>query len=191
MLRQTPVNIYIEENPNPNSLKFVVNKTFLSDGMSCDFPDQKSAKNAPLAALLLERADVNRVFYMTNFITVTKVEEANWYEIRESIKQTIKEFIETGKDILTHTTKHTEPEVEDSETVKKIKNILEEYIRPAVEQDGGDIIFHSFVDGVVKVLLQGSCSGCPSSTITLKSGIENLMKTMLPKEVNAVEAESL
>ena len=191
MLQQAPINIYLEVNPNPNSLKFVLNRTLLSDGMSFDFPDTESAVHAPLAKQLLERADVTRVFYMGNFITVTKIEETDWYEIQDEIKREIKEFIETGGDILTQEIMVSESNEEDSETVKKIKDILEEYIRPAVEQDGGAITFHSYVDGVVKVLLQGSCSGCPSSTITLKSGIENLMKTMLPNEVNSVEAESL
>lgn len=191
MLQQAPIDIYLEVNPNPNSLKFVLNRTLLSDGVSFDFPDAESAIHAPLAKKLLERPDVTRVFYMGNFITVTKIETIDWYEIQDDIKREIKEFIEAGGDILTQEIVVPEPDENDSETVKKIKGILEEYIRPAVESDGGAITFHSYVDGVVKVLLQGSCSGCPSSTITLKSGIENLMKTMLPNEVTSVEAESL
>lgn len=191
MLRPAPIDIYLEVNPNPNSLKFVLNRTLLSDGMSFDFPDTESATHAPLAKKLLERADVTRVFYMGNFITVTKTEEADWHEIQDGLKREIKEFIEAGGDILTQEIEIPETNEEDSETVKKIKDILDEYIRPAVEGDGGAITFHSYVDGVVKVLLQGACSGCPSSTITLKSGIENLMKTMLPNEVTSVEAESL
>ena len=191
MLQQAPIDIYLEVNPNPNSLKFVLNRTLLSDGMSFDFPDEESAKHAPLAKQLLQREDVTRVFYMGNFITITKIETIDWYEIQDEIKREIKEFIEAGGDILTQEIVVPEASEDDSETVKKIKGILDEYIRPAVEQDGGAITFHSYVDGVVKVLLQGSCSGCPSSTITLKSGIENLMKTMLPNEVNSVEAESL
>jgi Fe-S cluster biogenesis protein NfuA len=191
MLQQAPIDIYLEVNPNPNSLKFVLNRTLLSEGMSFDFPDAASATHAPLAKQLLERVDVTRVFYMSNFITVTKSEEAEWHEIQDGLKQEIKQFIEGGGDILTQEIIVPESDEEDSETVKKIKDILDEYIRPAVEGDGGAITFHSYVDGVVKVLLQGACSGCPSSTITLKSGIENLMKTMLPNEVTSVEAESL
>lgn len=191
MLQPAPIDIYLEVNPNPNSLKFVLNRTLLSDGMSFDFPDTESAKHAPLAKQLLERSDVTRVFYMSNFITVTKAENADWHEIQDGLKREIKEFIEAGGDILTQEIVVPESNEEDSETVKKIKDILDEYIRPAVEGDGGAITFHSYVDGVVKVLLQGACSGCPSSTITLKSGIENLMKTMLPNDVTSVEAESL
>jgi Fe-S cluster biogenesis protein NfuA len=191
MLKPAPIDIYLEVNPNPNSLKFVLNRTLISDGMSFDFPDAKSAEHAPLAKRLLERKDVNRVFYMSNFITVTKIEGIDWIEIQDEIKKDIKQFIEAGGDILTQEIEIPTPNEEDSETVKKIKDILDEYIRPAVEGDGGAITFHSYVDGVVKVLLQGACSGCPSSTITLKSGIENLMKTMLPNDVTSVEAESL
>jgi len=191
MLQPTPIDIYLEVNPNPNSLKFVLNRTLLSDGVSFDFPDVESAKHAPLAKKLLEREEVTRVFYMGNFITITKAEGLEWIEIQNNLKQEIKEFIEAGGDILTQEIEIPAPNAEDSETVKKIKGILDEYIRPAVEGDGGAITFHSYVDGVVKVLLQGACSGCPSSTITLKSGIENLMKTMLPNEVTSVEAESL
>ena len=191
MLQPAPIDIYLEVNPNPNSLKFVLNRTLLSDGVSFDFPDIESAKHAPLAKKLLERDEVTRVFYMGNFITITKVEGLDWIEIQNDLKKEIKEFIEAGGDILTQEIEIPEPNAEDSETVKKIKDILDEYIRPAVEGDGGAITFHSYVDGVVKVLLQGACSGCPSSTITLKSGIENLMKTMLPNEVTSVEAESL
>jgi len=191
MLQPAPIDIYLEVNPNPNSLKFVLNRTLLSDGMSFDFPDTESAKHAPLAKMLLEKADVTRVFYMSNFITVTKTENADWHEIQDELKREIRQFIEAGGDILTQEIVVPESNEEDSETVKKIKDILDEYIRPAVEGDGGAITFHSYVDGVVKVLLQGACSGCPSSTITLKSGIENLMKTMLPNDVTSVEAESL
>ena len=191
MLQPAPIDIYLEVNPNPNSLKFVLNRTLLSDGVSFDFPDAASAEHAPLAKRLLEREDVTRVFYMGNFITVTKSEKFEWIDVQNDIKKEIKEFIEAGGDILTQEIVIPEPNEEDSETVKKIKGILDEYIRPAVEGDGGAITFHSYVDGVVKVLLQGSCSGCPSSTITLKSGIENLMKTMLPNDVHTVEAESL
>ncbi len=186
------VHIYLEANPNPNSLKFVLNFMLLDEGESYDFPDAASAEHAPLAQELFDLEHVSRVFYMGNFITVTKSDEVEWIEIQEPIKQHIRQYLESGKPILLNEAFESGSTVNgsDSESVKKIKGILEEYIRPAVEQDGGAISFHSFEDGVVKVLLQGSCSGCPSSTITLKSGIENLLKTMLP-EVKAVEAEGV
>ncbi|MDF9800208.1 Fe-S cluster biogenesis protein NfuA [Catalinimonas alkaloidigena] len=187
------VHIYLESNPNPNSLKFVTNLVLIPEGESFDFPDAESAAHAPLAQELFELAHVERVFYMSNFITVTKSQEVEWVEIQDKVKNHIKSFLEEGKAILVNeaVANGTAINEEDSETVKKIKGILDEYIRPAVEQDGGAISFHSYDEGVVKVLLQGSCSGCPSSTVTLKAGIENLLKTMLPGEVNEVEAESV
>lgn len=187
------VHIYLESNPNPNSLKFVTNLMLIPEGESFDFPDAASAAHAPLAQELFDFEHVERVFYMSNFITVTKSQEVEWVEIQDKIKNYIKSFLEEGKAILVNeaVANGTAISEDDSETVKKIKGILDEYIRPAVEQDGGAISFHSYDEGVVKVLLQGSCSGCPSSTVTLKAGIENLLKTMLPHDVNAVEAESV
>lgn len=192
MLQAAPKNIhiYLESNPNPNSLKFVVNEMLVPEGISFDFPDVESTENAPLAKELFSYPFVDRVFYMSNFITVTKKGDVEWLEIQGTIKEHIKNFLEAGKFII----EVNEPELvsseEETETVKKIKTILEEYIRPAVEQDGGAITYHSFKEGVVKVKLQGSCSGCPSSMVTLKAGIENLFQRMMPGEVNAVEALS-
>jgi len=189
--RSRSVHIYLESNPNPNSLKFVVNFMLVPEGESYDFPDADSAQHAPLAKELFEFDHVARVFYMSNFITVTKDEQVEWAEIQGPIKEHIKQYLEAEKPLLVPEAFNEEDsEQEDDETVLKIKSILDEYIRPAVEQDGGAIGFHSFKEGTVKVLLQGSCSGCPSSTITLKAGIENLLKTMVP-EVKAVEAEGV
>ncbi|MEQ9441018.1 MAG: NifU family protein [Cyclobacteriaceae bacterium] len=191
---QTPsrnVHIYLESNPNPNSLKFVANFMLVPEGESFDFPDAVSAKHAPLAQELFGFEHVARVFYMSNFVTVTKDEQAAWVEIQEPIKQHIKAYLEEEKPLFVpEAFQEVDAEQEEDENVIKIKSILDEYIRPAVEQDGGAISFHSFREGTVKVLLQGSCSGCPSSTITLKAGIENLLKTMVP-EVQAVEAEGV
>lgn len=189
MLQATPkhIHIYLESNPNPNSLKFVVNDMLVPEGMSFDFPDVESTENAPLARELFNYPFVDRVFYMSNFITVTKKGDVEWLEIQSTLKDHIKKYLESGRYIL----EEQAPEVheqEETETVKKIKTILDEYIRPAVEQDGGAITFHSYVDRVLRVRLQGSCSGCPSSMITLKAGIENLFKRMMPDEVDAVEA---
>ncbi|MFP4090190.1 MAG: NifU family protein [Cyclobacteriaceae bacterium] len=190
---QRNIHIYLESNPNPNSLKFVTNVMLLPEGESFDFPDTESADKAPLAQELFQYSYVKRVFYMSNFVTVTKQEDVEWLEVQGEIKEHIKRFLEEGRPILTNEVMLGANDINenDSETVKKIKGILDEYIRPAVEQDGGAISFKSYDEGVVTVLLQGSCSGCPSSTITLKSGIENLLKTMLPGEVHAVEAEGV
>lgn len=190
MLQTVPrnIHIYLESNPNPNSLKFVVNEMLIPEGLSFDFPDIESTENAPLAKELFSYPFVDRVFYMSNFITVTKKEAVEWLEVQNVIKDHIKKFLESGKFIIEVDERESTPAQEETETVKKIKTILEEYIRPAVEQDGGAITFHSFRDGIVKVRLQGSCSGCPSSMVTLKAGIENLFKRMMPDEVEAVEA---
>jgi NFU1 iron-sulfur cluster scaffold homolog, mitochondrial len=190
MLQSVPKNlhIYLESNPNPNSLKFVVNEMLIPEGLSFDFADVDSAKNAPLAKELFNYPFVDRVFYMSNFITVTKKEDVDWLEIQGTLKDHIKKFLESGKFIIEIDEEKQIPQEEETETVKKIKTILDDYIRPAVEQDGGAITYHSFSDGIVKVRLQGSCSGCPSSMVTLKAGIENLFKRMMPDEVYGVEA---
>lgn len=183
------INIYLESNPNPNSLKFVVNDMLVPEGFSFDFPDKESADGAPLAQELFDYPFVDRVFYMSNFVTVTKKEDVEWLEIQGTLKQHIKSFLESGRHIIEIFEPTDEsPEEEETETIKKIKTILDEYIRPAVEQDGGAITYHSFKEGVVRVRLQGSCSGCPSSMVTLKAGIENLFKRLMPEEVSAVEA---
>ncbi|HMI67330.1 MAG TPA: NifU family protein [Cyclobacteriaceae bacterium] len=182
------IHIYLESNPNPNSLKFVVNEMLVPEGMSFDFPDTASTEEAPLAKELFAYPFVDRVFYMSNFVTVTKKEDTEWLEIQDLLKKHIQGFLESGKLILNSNAPAAAPVEEETETVKKIKTILDEYIRPAVEQDGGAITYHSFKNKKVTVTLQGSCSGCPSSTITLKAGIENLFKKMMPEEVEEVEA---
>jgi Fe-S cluster biogenesis protein NfuA len=192
MLQAAPknVHIYLESNPNPNSLKFVVNDLLVPEGMSFDFPDAASASVSPLAQELFSHEFVDRVFFASNFVTVTKKGDVEWLEIQQTLKDHIRKFLEAGKliiDVKEEGALVSEVE-EETETVKKIKTILDDYIRPAVEQDGGAITYHSFRDGVVKVKLQGSCSGCPSSTVTLKAGIENLFTRMMPGEVQAVEA---
>lgn len=190
MLQSIPknVHIYLESNPNPNSLKFVVNEMLVPENLSFDFPDAASASISPLAQELFLYSFVDRVFFASNFVTVTKRGDVEWLEIQNTIKNHIKKFLEEGKFILEMNEAEVSPVEEETETIKKIKTILEEYIRPAVEQDGGAITYHSFQDGIVKVKLQGSCSGCPSSMITLKAGIENLFTRMMPGEIQAVEA---
>ncbi len=189
MLKAAPKNIhiYLESNPNPNSLKFVISEMLVPEGMSFDFPNPAAAETAPLAQELFMYPFVDRVFYMSNFVTVTKKEDVEWIEIQETLKSHIRTFLESGKLIL-DMKESDSPQQEETETIKKIKTILDEYIRPAVEQDGGAITFHSYHDKKVTVALQGSCSGCPSSTVTLKAGIENLFKRMMPEEVQEVDA---
>lgn len=190
MLQAVPknVHIYLESNPNPNSLKFVVNEVLVPESLSFDFPDASSASISPLAQELFSYPFVDRVFFASNFVTVTKKGDVEWLEIQNTLKEHIKNFLEAGKFILEMDEAEESTQEEETETIKKIKTILDEYIRPAVEQDGGAITYHSFQDGIVKVKLQGSCSGCPSSMITLKAGIENLFTRMMPGEIQAVEA---
>jgi Fe-S cluster biogenesis protein NfuA len=186
-----PVHLYMEANPNPNSLKFVANFILVEEGVSYDFPDAASADSSQLAKELFNFAAVQRVFIASNFVTITKSEDVEWAEVQTIFRDHIRQYLELGKKaVQVVVTKDPLFDADDSEIVKKIKGILDEYIRPAVEQDGGAIVFHSFADGVVKVLLQGSCSGCPSSTVTLKAGIQNLLTRMLP-EVKEVQAEGV
>jgi NFU1 iron-sulfur cluster scaffold homolog, mitochondrial len=188
------VNIYSEASPNPNSMKFVVNLMLTPDESSFDFPEPVSALHAPLALELFGFDFVQRVFIMNNFVTITKDEATDWNEVIPELKIFLKQYLESGKSVFSE--KGIQDIAEnagndnDPEIVKKIKHLLDEYVRPAVESDGGAITFHSYDEGTVKLLMQGSCSGCPSSTLTLKAGIENLLKRMLP-EVQQVVAEGV
>ena len=189
------VNLYTEANPNPNSMKFVLNYLIVPDNTSFDFPDAGSAAGSPLATALFENFPyVKRVFFMNNFLTVTKAEEVSWEAVLGELKTFIRAYMEADQPIFTtekiDELKHEANGEQDDEMVQRIKHLLDEYVRPAVESDGGAINFHSYNEGVVKVLLQGSCSGCPSSTLTLKAGIENLLKRMIP-EVKEVVAEGV
>ena len=195
-LYKKQVNLYMESNPNPNSLKFVANYMLVGQGQTFDYPDVQSARESPLAVELFNLPYVRRVFIMSNFVTVTKDPQSEWIEVQDEIKQLITQYLKSEKPIvITPEDQGEGPQEEQTksgnhELEDRIKDILDEYIKPAVEMDGGAIQFHSFEDGVVKVLLQGACSGCPSSTITLKAGIENLLKRMVP-EVQQVEAEGI
>jgi len=180
------ITIYAEATPNPDSMKFVVNKMILPND-SVDYRNVEVASNSPLAIELFKNPIVNGIFIMNNFITLTKSSEAVWPEEIPAIKDFIKNWIETGKEVVNKNA--TLSEEEETEIEKKIKKLLDDHVKPAVEMDGGAISFKSFKDGVVTVVMKGSCSGCPSSTFTLKAGIENLLKRMVP-EVEAVEAEA-
>ena len=186
------VDIYTESNPNPNSLKFVADVMLMPEG-SVDFPDIMSAEICPLAKDLFRFNFVRRVFITANFVTVTKSDDMEWMEIAPMLRALIKGYLEEGTPLFKEVPKmpaNLEYSEDEPEIVSKIKVLLEEYVRPAVEQDGGAINFKSYDEGVVKVELQGSCSGCPSSTVTLKAGIENLLKRMIP-EIKEVVAEGV
>ncbi|SKB56242.1 NifU family protein [Dyadobacter psychrophilus] len=194
-----PVFVYTELSPNPNSMKFVLNFELVPDGLSFDYPSLEAAleegKASPLASDLFQFPHVKRVFIASNFVTITKDEVTAWEDVLRDTKQFIKIYFEENHPVFEQQTidKNTLiVDSRDSDTVQKIKAALDQYVRPAVESDGGAINFHSFNEdsGVVKVLLQGSCSGCPSSTLTLKAGIENLLTRMVP-DVKEVVAEGV
>ena len=184
------VSIYLEANPNPNSLKFVANKMLLNDKIIRDYPDADSATDSEIAKKLFDFDYVERVFIMSNFITITKNNQVHWDAIKLELKNFIKKYLDEGKPVVEINHKKENIKSSNKEIDNKIIEILDEYIKPAVEQDGGAIQFESFNKGVVKVSLQGACSGCPSSMITLKGGIEKLLKRFIP-EVNEVVAEGV
>ncbi len=187
------VSIYTEMTPNPETMKFVANK-LLYPGKSIDFPDADSAKPSPLATELFGFPFIKAVFIASNFVTLTKTVEAEWLDVTPSIRQFLKDYLEEGKPVVNEeevVVVEKEPGNEiladDDDVVKRIKELLENYVKPAVEMDGGAIQFRSYSSGVVNLTMQGSCSGCPSSMITLKAGIEGMMKRMIP-EVREVVA---
>ncbi|WP_428657181.1 NifU family protein [Runella sp.] len=193
-----PVFVYTEASPNPNSMKFVLNFELVPQGLSFDYPDIESAqvegKASPLAGDLFQFPFVQRVFLASNFVTLTKDDATDWGEVILDTKQFLKIYFEENHPVFEQKTvdKNTAILDTDSPTIRQIKTILDDYVRPAVESDGGAISFHSFEEGTgtVKVLLQGSCSGCPSSTLTLKAGIQNLLTQMVP-DVKEVVAEGV
>lgn len=189
------ISIYTEMTPNPETMKFVANK-LIYPGKSIDFPDIEATGPSPLAAELFGFPFVKAVFIASNFVTITRTADADWEEIKPSLRQFLKEYLEEGKAVI-HEDQVPAVEKKDdgpifsenADVVQKVKEILENYVKPAVEMDGGAIQFKKFENGVVTLMLQGSCSGCPSSMITLKSGIEQMMKRMIP-EVEEVVAEA-
>ncbi len=190
------ISIYTEMTPNPETMKFVANK-LLYPGKSIDFPDESTAGPSPLAQELFTFPFIKSVFIASNFITLTKTNETeDWVDVIPTIKQFLKEYLEEGKVVINEEAISTirpestnEVSADDDDVVKRIKELLENYVKPAVEMDGGAIQFKSYSNGVVNLMLQGSCSGCPSSMITLKAGIEGMMKRMIP-EVKEVMAEA-
>ncbi len=181
------IQIYAEATPNPETMKFVANRMILPND-SADFQTREAALRSPLATALFEKPYVNAVFIMNNFVTVTKLSTYDWADVMQELRGFFKEYLESGNPIVNPREERLSEE-EESEVIRKIKDLLDTHVKPAVEMDGGAISFKSFDEGVVKVVLKGACSGCPSSTITLKAGIENLLKRMVP-EVAAVEAEA-
>ena len=194
---KTPVLLYTEQTPNPESLKFVTNRMLYRG--TADFREAHLAKDwSPLATELFAKPYVKGVYICNNFVTISKEFNYEWAEIMLQIKEFLKNFIEDDGVILNDGFAEAMSKIEadaapkyegdNAELVERIKSLIDTYVKPAVEMDGGNIEFKSFDKGTVNVILQGSCSGCPSSTVTLKSGIEGMLTRMIP-EVKAVEAE--
>ncbi|KAM7302662.1 NFU1 iron-sulfur cluster scaffold homolog, mitochondrial [Ixodes scapularis] len=183
--------IQTQETPNPNCLKFLPNVKVLEQGTR-DFPTLASAKDSPLAKHLFRVEGVKAVFFGPDFITVTKADdETEWQVLKPHLYAAIMDFFTTGLPVVNEdgtepVAEDTRPKEDDSETVLMIKELIETRIRPTVQEDGGDIVYMGFEDGVVKLKLQGSCTGCPSSSVTLKAGIQNMLQFYVP-EVKDVE----
>lgn len=194
-LKKVPVTVYAESTPNPSVMKFVANKMLVDT--IYEFKSIDETSNAPLAKSLFKFSFVKEIFIDTNYISINKNEGIEWEEVVMEIREFVRAYIEDGKPIITANQKGANgfaasaTPVEDlDETSQEIVKIIEEYIKPAVASDGGNILFDAYnaKDKSVQVVLQGACSGCPSSTITLKNGIENMLKEMLPGKVATVSA---
>jgi len=176
--------IQTESTPNPATLKFLPGQTVLDAG-TADFPSAEAAGKSPLAERIFNVQGVTGVFFGNDFVTVTKGDETEWDHMKPAILGAIMEHYQSGAPVMTGETEapsgHAEHDGEDGEIVGQIKELLDTRVRPAVAQDGGDITFHGFERGVVYLHMQGACAGCPSSTITLKMGIENLLRHYIPE----------
>ena len=185
--KNNPISIYTESTPNPSVLKFVSNKLII-DG-SFEFNNIDEAQEMEFTKKLFEFSYVKSIYISKNFVSITKYDLKNWDEVTLELRNFIKNYLEINEINFKRKEDKTE-EIDLDETSKKIISILDEYIKPAVSSDGGNILFDSYDKDkkLVKVILQGACSGCPSSTVTLKNGIENMLKEMLSDRVNSVEA---
>ena len=176
--------IQTEPTPNPATLKFLPGRAVMDSG-TANFTEAAAAKTSPLAERLFALEGVTGVYLGADFITVSKAADLDWLGLKPVVLAAIMDHFTSGQPVMTGAPAEDTAGEEDDEVVAQIKELLETRVRPAVAQDGGDIIFHSFEDGVVYLHMQGSCSGCPSSTATLKAGIENMLRHYIP-EVRAV-----
>lgn len=206
-MENIPYIIYAEATPNPASLKFVANKILINQkGASAEYKHASETQTAPIAAKLFQFPFVKTIFISANFITITKADNIDWDDITIELRSFITEYLNNGNLIVTALPKQevaidntftetktisTQHNAPSNDVEAKIIEILNQYIRPAVEQDGGLITFKDLKEGIVTVQMRGACSGCPSSTITLKAGIEALLKRLLPDAVKEVISEAL
>ena len=182
--------IQTESTPNPATLKFLPGQSVLGSG-TADYPGAEAAANSPLARRIFAVDGVTGVFLGTDFVTVTKSEGQEWDVLKAPVLGAIMEHFTAGRPVMTDSASGTDGNAaseDDDEIVSQIKELLDTRVRPAVAMDGGDIVYHGFEDGIVFLHMQGACAGCPSSTATLKMGIENMLKHYIPEvvEVRAV-----
>lgn len=180
--------IQTEQTPNPSTLKFLPGRVVMEKG-TMDFANAETAAPSPLARRLFAVEGVERVFFGSDFVTVTKSGDRDWQILKPSILGGIMEHYTSGDPVIADGDRAAAASADDDEVVAQIKELLDTRVRPAVAQDGGDIVFHDFRDGVVYLHMQGACSGCPSSTATLKMGIENLLKHYVPEVVEVQAAQ--
>ncbi|XP_041981873.1 NFU1 iron-sulfur cluster scaffold homolog, mitochondrial-like isoform X1 [Aricia agestis] len=181
--------VQTQETPNPNSLKFLPGTKVLEPGQTLDFPNIGAAQCSPLAKMLFRIEGVKAVFFGSEFITVTKQDDdVEWKILKPEIFATIMDFFASGLPVVTDAKPSGDTQIneDDDEIVQMIKELLDTRIRPTVQEDGGDVLFVDFKDGVLRLKMQGSCSSCPSSIVTLKNGVQNMMQFYIP-EVLAVE----
>lgn len=179
--------IQTEDTPNPNSLKFIPDGHVVLEKGTEEFKSQQqAASKSPLAMQLFHIKGVQSVFFGRDFVTITKSEDVDWKAVKAEVLASIMDFFLGGNPVMFEKKETQSDDSQDDEIVKQIKELIEIKVRPAVAMDGGDIVYRDFVDGIVYLELKGSCSGCPSSTVTLKSGIENMLKHYIP-EVESVE----
>jgi Fe-S cluster biogenesis protein NfuA len=208
--RKSPIVTYAESTPNPAAMKFVANKILFEGGIPLEFLNPADAKSSPLATELFKFPFIKSVFLAANYVTLFKADTIEWDDVTLEIREFLREYLSSGKPVVSGNATSSLPHVEgeftapkkqetepsnqvdhsvpQTEIEQKIIATLEQYIRPAVEQDGGMIVFKSFKDGVVSLLMRGACSGCPSSTVTLKAGIQAILKKFVP-EVTEVVSE--
>ncbi|XP_033741998.1 NFU1 iron-sulfur cluster scaffold homolog, mitochondrial-like [Pecten maximus] len=183
--------IQTQDTPNPNSIKYIPGTSVLEQG-TIDFPNYQAAHCSPLARQLFRIEGVKGVFFGTDFITVTKVDDdVEWKILNPQIFATIMDFFASGLPVLTdeQPSSDTAIDEDDDETVLMIKELLDTRIRPTVQEDGGDIVYMGFEDGIVKLKLQGSCTSCPSSVVTLKSGVQNMLQFYIPEVLGVDQVE--
>ena len=173
--------MHAERTPNPNSVKWVLSQTLAEGGAGAHFPEPVSEAVSPLAARLFEVEGVIGVFVAGNFVTVTKSEEREWGDLAQGVVDALKAFVAAEDPAFGPDYQEPSASAEGDGVAARVRDILENEVRPAVAQDGGDIIFAGYRDGVVEVYLQGSCAGCPSSTLTLKMGIEQRLREEIPE----------